>query len=74
MEDETLTIRFAALENPENFGRKYPAAHSDEITAILSFFDSRHRRDSFRPVRIKLTQVGIHIHIRYRCDPLIDPR
>ena len=35
--DETLTIRFATLENPENFGPKYPAAHQEEITANLHF-------------------------------------
>ena len=31
-EDETLTIMFATLENPEIFGRKLPAARLDEIT------------------------------------------
>ena len=33
--DENLTIRFATFENPENFGRKYPAAHLDEFIANL---------------------------------------
>ena len=36
--DETLTIRFATLENPEIFGWKYPAVHIDEITAKLTFW------------------------------------
>ena len=48
LEDETLTIRFATLENPENFGRKYPAAHPEEITANLPFSDSRRIRVKFR--------------------------
>ena len=33
--DETLTIRFATLENPEIFGRKYPAGYPDETVANL---------------------------------------
>ena len=48
LEDETLTIRFATLQNPENFGRKYPAAHLEEIMANLSFLDSRRNRVEFR--------------------------
>ena len=48
LEDETLTIRFATLENPENFGRKYPAAHPEETTANLPFSDSRRIRVKFR--------------------------
>ena len=44
LEDETLTIRFVILENPEIFSRKYPAAHLDEITTKLPFFDSRRKR------------------------------
>ena len=47
-EDETLTIRFATLENPEIFGRKYPAAHLEEIMANLPFSDSRRNRVKFR--------------------------
>ena len=35
-EDETLTIRLATLENLGIFGRKYPAAHLDEIRAKLA--------------------------------------
>ena len=46
-EDETLTIRFVTLENPENFGRKYAAAYPGEITVILSFFDSGDKRGTF---------------------------
>ena len=37
--DETSTIRFVTPENPENFGRKYPAAHLEEIMANLPFLD-----------------------------------
>ena len=48
LEDETLIIRLATLENPENFGRKYPAAHPEEITANLPFSDSRRIRVKFR--------------------------
>ena len=36
--DEILTIRFAILENPESFGRKYPTAHLDEVMANLPFW------------------------------------
>ena len=46
--DETLTIRFATLENPENFGRKYPTAHQEEFTANSPFSDSRRIRVKFR--------------------------
>ena len=35
--DETLTIRFATLETPEIFGRKYPAGYPDEVVANLPF-------------------------------------
>ena len=52
LEDETLTIRFAALENPENFGRKYPAAHLEKIMANLPILDS-HRN------RVKFSQRGL---------------
>ena len=62
--DETLTIRFVTLENPENFGRKYPAAHPGEITAILSFFDSGDKRVSFRPPRVNLTQIDLYSYMR----------
>ena len=62
--DETLTIRFVTLENPENFGRKYPAAHPGEITVFLSFFDSGDKRVGFRPLRVKLTYVYIYSHMR----------
>ena len=48
LEGETLTIRFATLENPEVFGRKYPAAHLEEIMANLPFSDSRRNRVKFR--------------------------
>ena len=48
LEDKTLTIRFATLENPEIFGRKYPAAHLNEIRANLPFLDSRRKRVKFR--------------------------
>ena len=48
LEDETLTIRLATLENPEVFGRKYPAAHLEEIMANLPFSDSRRNRVKFR--------------------------
>ena len=44
LEDETLTIRFVTLENPEIFSQKYPAAHLDEITTNLPFSDSRRKR------------------------------
>ena len=64
LEDETLTIRFVTLENPENFGRKYPAAHPDEITAILSFFDSGHKMVTFRPLRNKLTLIDVYSYMR----------
>ena len=47
LEYETLTIRFATLENPENFGRKYPAARLEEIMANLPFFDSYQKRVKF---------------------------
>ena len=43
-EDETLTIRFVTLENPEIFSRKYPAAHLDEIMTNLPFSHSRRKR------------------------------
>ena len=42
--DETLTIRFATLENPEIFGRKYPAGYPDEVVANLPFLDGRRKR------------------------------
>ena len=45
---ETLTIGFVTLENPEIFGRKYPAVHIDEIMAKLTFLDSRRKRVKFR--------------------------
>ena len=48
LEDETLTIRFATLQNPENFGRKYPAAHLEEIMVNLPFSDNRPNRVKFR--------------------------
>ena len=48
LEDKILTIRFATLENPEIFGRKYPAAHLEEIMANLPFSDSRRNRVKFR--------------------------
>ena len=48
LEYETLTIRFATLENTENFGRKYPAARLEEIMANLPFFDSYRKRVKFR--------------------------
>ena len=62
--DETSTIRFVTPENPENFGRKYPAAHPDEITAILSFFDSGHKMVTFRPLRVKLTLIDVYSYMR----------
>ena len=61
--DETSTIRFVTPENPENFGRKYPAAHPDEITAILSFFDSGHKMVTFRPLRVNLTLIDIYSYM-----------
>ena len=61
--DETSTIRFVNLENPENFSRKYPAAHPGKITVILSFFDSGHKRVSFLPLRVELTQIGVYSHM-----------
>ena len=48
LEDETLTIRFVTFENPEVFGRMYPAAHLEEIIANLPFSDSRPNRVKFR--------------------------
>ena len=45
---ETLTVRFATLENPENFGRKYLAARLEEIMANLPFLDSHRNRVKFR--------------------------
>ena len=48
LEDEPLIIRLATLENPENFGRKYPAALPEETTANLPFSDSRRIRVKFR--------------------------
>ena len=48
LEDVILIIRFATLENPEIFGRKYPAAHLEEIMANLPFSDSRRNRVKFR--------------------------
>ena len=55
LEDKTLTIRFATLENPEIFGRKYPAAHLDEVMANLPISDGRRKRVKFR--RCGLNQV-----------------
>ena len=52
LEYETLAIRFATLEKPENFGRKYPAARLEEIMANLPFLDS-HRN------RVKFSQRGL---------------
>ena len=48
LEDETLTINFATFENPENFGRKHPAAHLVGTTASLPFSESRRKRVKFR--------------------------
>ena len=64
LEGETLTIRFVTLENPENFGRKYPAAHLGKIMVILSFFDEGDKRVTFRPPRVKLT----HIDLQGTCN------
>ena len=63
-EYETLTVRFATLENPENFGRKYLAAHPDEITVISSFFGSGDKRATFPPSRVKLTQLYLYSYMR----------
>ena len=62
--DETLTIRFVTLENPENFGRKYPAAHLGKIMVILSFFDGGDKRVTFRPLRVKLTRIDLYSHMQ----------
>ena len=59
---ETLTIGFATLENPEIFGRKYPAVHIDEIMAKLTFLDSRRKRVKF--CRYGLNQVKLKNIIR----------
>ena len=66
--DETSTIRFVTSENPENWksrkNRKYPAGHTNEITAILSFFDSAHKMVTFRPLRVKLTLIDVYSYMR----------
>ena len=51
--DETLTIWKSTLENPEPWGRKYPAAHPSENMAILSFLDSVHLEVISRPLKVK---------------------
>ena len=53
--DETLTIGFVTLENPEIFGRKYPAGYPDEVVANLPFLDGRRKRVKSR--RCGLNQI-----------------
>ena len=48
IKDETLTIRFATLENPEFFGRKYAAGYPDKVVANLQFLDGRRKRVKLR--------------------------
>ena len=49
---ETPTIRFASLENLENFGRRFLAAHP------VSFFDSGDRRVAFLSKNHKVTIIS----------------
>ena len=57
--DETLTIRFAHLQNLENFGRKYPAAHLYETTAFWRFSESRWKMAVFGPQGVKQYRIFI---------------
>ena len=56
--DETVTIRFATLENPEIFGRMYQAGYPDEVVANLPFLDGRRKKVKLRRCGLKFWEEG----------------
>ena len=69
LEDETLTIRFVTLENPEIFSQKYLAAHLDEITTNLPFSDSRRKRVKSSHCGLSWSQSSERIQVSGRILP-----